>query len=71
MFIAIRVKQKNQSCHMNGVRVLTVKSKSSGYRVQSSFLSDMSMSYHHHNLLSYLCLEAYVIDVVCGSYFGA
>ena len=45
--------------------------------VQCTFVSDRSLSkcllhtqVNGSNLLSYLYVEAYVINVVCGSYFG-
>ena len=67
--------KKNQFYHMNGVRVLTVKSAMSGDRVQCSFFSDRSLSKHLRthvkgNNFTLLYVEAYVIDVLSGSYFG-
>ena len=56
--------------------VFTVKSAMSGERVQCSFLSDRSLSKHllHARMkgsnFALLYVEAYVMDVVSGSYFG-
>ena len=42
---------------MNGIRVLTVKSQTSGHRVQLSFLSDRSLSKHLiHNQVNFSLL---------------
>ena len=70
----MRLKSNCNFCinYMNGVRVFTVKSAMSGNRVECSPISDMSLSKHLHTQVkgSYLHVEAYVIDVVCGSYIG-
>ena len=59
---------------MNGVRVLTVNSAMSGEHVECYFLGYWRLSSRHTQakgpLLSYLYVEAYVIDVVCGSSLG-
>ena len=53
------------------MRVLTVKRATNVDGVQSSFLGDRSVSKRlHHTPLSFPYVEAYVIDLVCGSYFG-
>ena len=44
------------SHHMNGMRVLSVKSAVSGDRVQCSFLSDRSLSKHLYILYIYISI---------------
>ena len=62
---------------MNGVRALTVKYAANGNKVQCSFLSDRSLSKHLlHNQVrgsnfALLYVEAYVIDVDCGSFLAS
>ena len=45
------------SHHMNGMRVLSVKSAVSGDRVQCSFLSDRSLSKHLYILYIYIYIN--------------
>ena len=60
---------------MNSVQDLTLKMAMSVDRFQRSFLSDRSLSKHLHiqvngSNLALIYVEAYVIEVVSGSYFG-